>query len=104
MNKNRLLRRQGWRSGQKTANSILIKARKRKAGDRVVKVVWIIWGDLGAARAQVRAEAFVRRPDPRREVSSARSSDEGVETLWSEGANGAAACSRVKGDGQVTSA
>jgi len=80
MNKNRLQRRQGWRSGQKTANSRLIKARKRKVGDRARKARW---------------------GDPRQEVSFARSSDEGVETRWSEGAIGAADCSRVKGDGQV---
>ena len=43
------------------------------------------------ACAQARAEAAARGLDPRREVSSARSSGEGVETLWSEGANGVAA-------------
>jgi hypothetical protein len=91
MNKNRLLRRPGWRSGQKTANSILIKAGKRKVGDRAGKVVGLIWGDLVVACAQARAEAAARGLDPRREVSSARSSGEGVETLWSEGANGVAA-------------
>lgn len=101
MNKNRLLRRNGWKSGQKTAKTILIKARKRKVGDRARKGVWLIWGDLGVAHARAGAEDTARWPEPRREVSSARSSDEGVETLWSEGANGATACSRVKGDGQV---
>jgi hypothetical protein len=59
MNKNRLLRRQGWRSGQKTANSILIKARKRKAGERAVKVRWLIWGDLVVTRAEKSAARVV---------------------------------------------
>ena len=101
MNKNRLLRRDGRKSGQKTAKSVLIKARERKVGDRARKGVWLIWGGLEGAPTRVEAGWAVRPTERRREVSSARSSDEGVETLWSEGANGAAACSRVKGDGQV---
>src|ERR1700685_68874 len=101
MNKNRLLRRNGRMSGQKTAKSILIKAQNRKVGDRARKGVWLIWGDLGGACTRVQAE-WVARPTERfREVSSARSSVEGVETLWSEGANGAIDGNRVKGDGRV---
>ena len=101
MNKNRLLRRNGRMSGQKTAKSIPIKSQKRRAGDRARKGIWLIWGDLGGARAQARAEWAARPAEHLREVSSARSSDEGVETLWSEGANGATACGRVKGEGRV---
>jgi hypothetical protein len=58
-------------------------------------------GDLGGSCTGVQAGRAARPTERYREVSSAHSSIEGVETLWSEGANGAAACSRVKGDGQV---
>jgi hypothetical protein len=104
MNKNRLMRRHGRRSGRKTANSNLIKARQRKVGDRARKGVGLIWGDLVGADTRVPAGLAVRPVERRREVSCAHSSKEGVETLWSEGANGATAGSRVKGDGQVLSA
>jgi len=93
------MRREGRRSGQKTANSRPIKARQRKVGDRARKGVGLIWGGLGCAGTRVRAGGTVRCLEHDREVSCARSSDEGGETRRSEGANGAVLRNRVKGDG-----
>ena len=104
MNKNRLLRRQGRKSGQKTAKSIPIKARQRKVGDRARNGGGLTWGDLGVAPTQVGAERAARPADRVREVSRAHSSDESGETRWSEGANGAILRNRVKGDGRVSPA
>jgi len=100
MNKNRLIRREERTSGQMAAKSIPIKARQRKDGDRVVKGVRLIWGDLCGAPAQAGAGPAMRRADRRTEVSKGRSSDEGRETGWSEGPNGAPEWAQARG-GQV---
>jgi hypothetical protein len=51
--------------------------------------VWDIWGGLpGAARKQA-AERTARGAHRRAEVSNGHSSEEGRETGWSEGPNGA---------------
>ncbi len=89
MNKNRLIRRQERTSGLLTAKSIPIKARQRKDGDRVGKGIGLIWGDLLGALTQVWAGFATRQADRRAEVSKGRSSEEGRETGWSEGPNGA---------------
>jgi hypothetical protein len=101
MNKNRLIRRKERTSGQVTAKSIPIKARKRKDGDRVVKGVGLIWGDLCGALAQAWAGFAMRQADRRIEVSKGRSSDKGRETGWSEGPNGAPEWAQAR-SGQVT--
>jgi len=82
------------------AKSIPIKARQRKDGDRVVKGVRLIWGDLCGASARAGAGPAMRRVDRRTEVSKGRSSDEGRETGWSEGPNGAPEWAQARG-GQV---
>lgn len=101
MNKNRLIRRQERTSGQLAAKSIPIKARQRKDGDRVVKGVGLIWGGLYGAPARVGAEPAMRRADRCIEVSKGRSSDEGRETGWSEGPNGAPEWAQAR-SGRVT--
>jgi len=83
------------------AKSIPIKARQRKDGDRVVKGVGLIWGDLCGASVQAGAERAMRQADRRIEVSKGRSSDEGRETGWSEGPNGAPEWAQARG-GRVT--
>lgn len=100
MNKNRLLRRQGWTSGLMAAKSEPIKTRKRKVGDRARKGMWDIWGDLSGALAQAGAERAARRADRCPEVSRGHSSDEGRETGWSEGPNGAPEWAQAR-SGQV---
>lgn len=104
MNKNRLMRREGSTSGQKTAKCALIKTRQRKVGDRARKEVCLIWGDLRGAAARAAAGRAERPSERPREVSSARSSEEGRETGLSEGANGAAVKGRVNGAGLVSAA
>lgn len=103
MNKNRLIRREERTSGQITAKSTPIKARQRKDGDRVVKVVRLIWGDLCGAPVQTGAGSAMRRTDRRTEVSKGRSSEEGRETGWSEGPNGAPEWAQAR-SGQVNCA
>ena len=98
MNKNRLMRRHERTSGQLAAKSIPIKARQRKDGDRVVKGVGLIWGDLRGASAHAGARPAVRQGDRRAEVSKGRSSDEGRETGWSEGPNGAPEWAQARGE------
>ena len=100
MNKNRLIRRNGRTSEQWIAKSVLIKARKRKVGDRVGKEMGLIWGDLRGAAAKAAAEGTARSSDRLAEVSSGRSSDEGRETVLSEGPNGAPEWAQERG-GQV---
>ena len=80
MNKNRLIRREERTSGQMAAKSTPTKARQRKDGDRVGKVVRLIWGGLSGAPAQAGAGNAARQADRRTEVSTGRSSDEGRET------------------------
>jgi len=101
INKNRLIRREERTSGQTTAKSIPIKARQRKDGDRVAKGMGLIWGDLCGARAQAGAGFAMRQADRRTEVSKGRSSDEGRETGWSEGPNGAPEWAQAR-SGRVT--
>ena len=101
MNKNRLIRREERTSEQISAKSTPIKARQRKDGDRVVKGVGLIWGDLCGASARAGAGTAMRQADRRAEVSKRRSSDEGRETGWSEGPNGAPEWARARG-GRVT--
>jgi hypothetical protein len=100
MNKNRLIRREERTSGQMIAKSTPIKARQRKDGDRVVKGVRLIWGDLCCAPVQTGAGPAMRRVDRRTEVSKGRSSDESRETGWSEGPNGAPEWAQAR-SGQV---
>jgi len=101
MNKNRLIRREERTSGQLAAKSTPIKARQRKDGDRVVKGVGLIWGDLYSAPARAGAGSAGRRADRCIEVSRGRSSEEGRETGWSEGPNGAPEWAQARG-GQVS--
>jgi len=103
MNKNRLIRREERTSGQMTAKSTPIKARQRKDGDRVAKGVRLIWRDLSGARAQARAGTTARPSDRRSEVSTGHSSEEGRETGWSEGLNGAPEWAQAR-SGQVSCA
>jgi hypothetical protein len=97
MNKNRLIRREERTSGQVTAKSIPIKARQRKDGDRVVKGMRLIWGDLPGDAAQAAPGFTARWTDRPAEVSTGRSSDEGRETGWSEGPNGAPEWAQARG-------
>ena len=101
MNKNRLIKREERTSGQMAAKSTPIKARQRKDGDRVAKGVRLIWGDLCRAPVQTGAGPAMRRADRCTEVSKGRSSDEGRETGWSEGPNGAPEWAEARG-GRVT--
>ena len=82
------------------AKSIPIKARQRKDGDRVVKGVRLIWGDLPGDMARAVSESTARWTDRPAEVSKGRSSDEGRETGWSEGPNGAPEWAQAR-SGQV---
>ena len=100
MNKNRLLRRHDWTSGQKIAKSIPTKSRERKVGEGVRKVMGLNWGDLRCAIEKSGAERSTRSADRGAEVSRGRSSDEGRETGWSEGPNGAPEWARER-SGQV---
>jgi len=73
-------RRQGRTSGQKAAKSISVKARQRRAGGRAAKVGWLISGDLCGDAARAASGGVATRAEPRAEVSTGRSSDEGRES------------------------
>jgi hypothetical protein len=78
------------------AKSTPVKARQRRDGDRARKGVGLIWGELCGAEAQAEAGIAMRRSDRRAAVSTGRSSDEGRETGWSEGPNGAPKWARIR--------
>jgi hypothetical protein len=103
MNKNRLIRREGRTSGQTTAKSLATKAPKRKGGERVPKDDGLIWGGPRGAGERSPAGCSARGAEHRGEVSRGRSSDEGRETGWSEGPNGAPEWARARG-GRVSRA